>query len=156
MELYKRKNRVFWAVILLCGIAAFAYLAQAGTGENVKALVGESVPPSNNQPSFTVGTSDDLNTSGLFFKMMFMVLLVVALGAAAIYLSKRLLPKLNLPGKMIQVSETIHIGPRRAIHLIKVGKQTLLIGSTNDNITKLADLTGLSETDLTADQKDGN
>jgi flagellar biosynthetic protein FliO len=156
MELHKRKNRVFLAVILLCGIAAFAYLAKAGTGENAKALAGESVPLSNNQPSFTVGTGDNLDTSGLFFKMMFMVLLVVALGAAAIYLSKRLLPKLNLPGKMIQVSETVHIGPRRAIHLVKVGKQTLLIGSTNDNITKLADLTGLSETDLAADQKDNN
>jgi flagellar biosynthetic protein FliO len=86
-----------------------------------------------------------------------MVLLVISLGAAVIYLSKKLLPRLNLPGKRIQVSETVHLGPRKAIHLIKIGKQTLLIGSTNENITKLADVTDqLSEVDLPVNQTGDN
>jgi flagellar biosynthetic protein FliO len=70
-----------------------------------------------------------------------MVLIVVLLGVAVIYISKRLLPKMNLPGKKIQLTETIHIGPRKSIHLVKVGSKTLLIGSTNENITSLADVT---------------
>ncbi len=85
----------------------------------------------------------------LFFKTMFMVVLVAVLGAAAIYVSKKFLPKItNLPGKKIRVIETAHIGPRKMVHLLKIGNQRLLIGSTNESITKLADVTdALSETE---------
>ncbi len=153
---YKKKIRVFLAAILLCSGAAFAYLAQSGTGENTKALPGKSVSSSNSLPNLTVGSSDNLDTGGLFFKMMFMVLLVVALGAAAVYLSRKLLPRLNLAGKRIQISETVHLGPRKSLHLIKIGKQTLLIGSTNENITKLAEIPDLYEDDLPVNQKEDN
>ncbi len=74
--------------------------------------------------------------------MMFSVLLVVVLGAAAIYISKKYLPKItNLAGKDIRIVETIHLGPRKMLHVIKAGNRKLLIGSTNENITLLADLT---------------
>ncbi len=94
----------------------------------------------------------------MFFKMILMVLLVVVLGAAAIYLSKKLMPRFSrLPGKRIQICETVHLGPRKTLHLIKIGNQTLLIGSTNENITKLADLTGqFPEVDLPANPIDNN
>jgi flagellar biogenesis protein FliO len=36
--------------------------------------------------------------------------------------------------------ETVHLGPRKAVHLIDVGHRRFLIGSTNENVTKLADL----------------
>ncbi len=74
--------------------------------------------------------------------MMGSVVLVVVLGAVAIYASKRLAGKIaNLPGKKIKIVETAHLGPKKAIHLIRIGDLHLLIGSTNDNITKLADVT---------------
>ena len=74
--------------------------------------------------------------------MMVSVVLVVVLGAVAIYASKRLVGKIaNLPGKKIKIVETAHLGPRKAVHLLRIGDRCLLIGSTNDNITKLADLT---------------
>jgi len=82
------------------------------------------------------------STRELFFKMMVSVVLVVVLGAIAIYASKRLAGKIaNLPGKKIKIVETAHLGPRKAVHLLRIGDRCLLIGSTNDNITKLADLT---------------
>ncbi len=78
----------------------------------------------------------------LFFKMMVSVLFVVALGAAAIYVSKKFLPKItNLSSKEIRIAETVHLGPRKAVHLLEIGNRRLLIGSTNENITRLADLT---------------
>lgn len=78
----------------------------------------------------------------LFFKTMFMVVLVAVLGAAAIYVSKKLLPRItNLPGKEIRVVETVHLGPRKTLHLLRIGQQWLLIGSTNEEIRKLADVT---------------
>jgi len=94
-----------------------------------------------NDPNFSTRKGDKLSTQELFFKMMVSVLFLVALGAAAIYVSKRFLPKItNLPGKEIRITETVHLGPRKAVHLLEVGERRFLIGSTNENITRLADL----------------
>lgn len=71
------------------------------------------------------------------------VLFVLALFVVVIYISKKLLPKItNLSGKEIRIVETIHLGPRKAVHLLEVENRRFLIGSTNENITKLADLSG--------------
>jgi len=73
---------------------------------------------------------------------MLAVVLVIVLGAAAVYVSRKLLPRLaNRPGKEIRIVETAHLGPRRAVHLIEVGGRRFLIGSTNENIRKLAEVT---------------
>jgi len=106
-------------------------------------LTGESRSGSlfENDPNFSTRTGDKLSTRELFFKMMVSLLFLVALGAAAIYVSRRFLPKItNLPGKEIRIAETVHLGPRKAVHLLEIGNRRLLIGSTNENITRLADL----------------
>ena len=106
-----------------------------------------------NDPNFSGRPDGSAGNQELFFKMMLSVLFVVALGAAAIYVSKKFLPKItNLPGKEIRVVETVHLGPRKAIHLLEIGSQRLLIGSTNENITRLADLTS-TFTDLSAQEE---
>ena len=88
---------------------------------------------------------EPFDTKELFFKMMGAVLLVVALGIATIYISKRFLPKItNLPGKKIHILETVHLGPRKAVHLLQIGNQQLLIGSTSEGITALADVTDVT------------
>ena len=84
---------------------------------------------------------------------MLAVVFVIVLGAAAIYVSKRLLPKIaNRPSKEIRIVETVHLGPRKAVHLIEVGKRRFLIGSTNESIRELAEVTAgfpdLSEQDI--------
>lgn len=80
-----------------------------------------------------------LGNSELFFRMMLSVGLIVGLGAAAFYLSKRVLPKVaHAPGKEIHVLETAYLGPRKTLHLVEVGGQRLLIASTSDCITMLA------------------
>ncbi|MHC4641328.1 MAG: flagellar biosynthetic protein FliO [Planctomycetota bacterium] len=105
-------------------------------------------------PNFTAGANNGFGNQELFFKTMFMVVLVAVLGVAAIYASKKLLPRItNLPGKEIHVAETVHLGPRKTIHLLRIGGQWLLIGSTNENITKLADVTD-ALTDVSAQEMD--
>ena len=98
----------------------------------------------------------------LFFKTMFAVGLVIVLGVAAIYTSRKLLPRItNLPSKQIRILETAHLGHRCAVHLIEIGPpasqepnqqpphsaggRRLLIGSANESITTLADLTSALE-----------
>lgn len=96
----------------------------------------------SNDPNSSSSTSTGAGTRELFFKMMLSVLLVVGLGAAAIYASKKLMGRIaNLPGKRIKVVETAYLGPRKAVHLLRIGDLWILVGSTNENITKLAELT---------------
>ncbi len=153
MRLSKKKIVVFLLIIALCSSAGFVYSAQSDANESAKSLFDNSGSPNDSTPGFTLGSDDNRVDGELFFKMILMVLLVVVLGAGAIYLSKRFLPRFTrLSGKRIQVCETVHLGPRKAIHLIKIGTQALLIGSTNENITRLADVTDeLSEVDSPAE-----
>ncbi len=112
----------------------------------------------SSDPNLSAGSADGLNTRELFYKMMFSVLLVIALGVAAIYISKKFLPKItNLPGKKVRIVETVHLGQRKAVHLLQIGNRQLLIGSAGESITKLADITGDSAdglTDLSAQETD--
>jgi flagellar biogenesis protein FliO len=79
----------------------------------------------------------------IFYKMLLSVVVVIALGSGVVYVSKKVLPRFtNLPGKQIRIIETTHIAPRKGLHLVQVGVRRLLIASTNENITMLADVTG--------------
>ncbi|MHC4728838.1 MAG: FliO/MopB family protein, partial [Planctomycetota bacterium] len=109
-----------------------------------------------NDPKFLTNKNNGAGTRELFFKFMVSVLFLVALGAAGIYVSKRFLPKItNLSGKEIRIAETVHLGPRKAVHLLEVGERRFLIGSTNENITRLADLTS-TLTELSVQEIDNN
>ena len=158
MNLSKKKIVVFLLIITLCSGARFVYSAQSDANESTKSLFDNSGSSNDNRPNFTLGSDDNGVAGEFFFNMILTVLLVVVLGAAAIYLSKRFLPKFTrLSGKRIQVCETVHLGPRKAIHLIKIGKQAFLIGSTNENITRLADVTDdLSDVDLPTEPTGNN
>ena len=96
-----------------------------------------------NDPNYFNGS--DFNPGGAVFSIraVLSVVFVLALFIAAIYVSKKLLPKItNLTGKEIRIVETVHLGPRKAVHLLEIGNRRFLIGSTSENITKLADLPG--------------
>ena len=93
-------------------------------------------------PNFARAADMSLDSRGLFARMMLCILLVAGLAVGMLYVSKRVLPKVtNTPGKEIRVRETAYLGPRKALHLVEIGHHKLLIGSTNDSITSLADLT---------------
>ena len=104
-------------------------------------------------PDFAGKSGYGLGRWELFVRTMLAVVFVVVLGAAALYVSKKLLPKIaNRPSKEIRIVETVHLGPRKAVHLIEVGRRRFLLGSTNENIRKLAEVTAgfpdLSEHDI--------
>jgi flagellar biogenesis protein FliO len=59
-----------------------------------------------------------------------------------VYFSRRLGGKITrLSGKKVQVVETLYLGQRKAVHLIKIGRREILIGSTNENVNMIADVT---------------
>ena len=76
-------------------------------------------------------------------RFAYVVSVVVLLGVAAYYVTKKLLPKLAVTqGKNISIIESVHLGPHKQLHLIRIGEgRKLLIGSTTENINTLADVT---------------
>ena len=140
---YKKKRVTFLVMALIVGAILIACLDQSTADEQ---KITDSKSKTDflfaGDPNFTAGANNGLGNQELFFKTMLMVVLVAVLGVAAVYASRKLLPKItNLPGKEIHIAETVHLGPRKTVHLLRIGSQWLLIGSTNENITKLADVT---------------
>ena len=146
---YKKKIVASLVAVALCSAALVVCHAQSATAEPEKPLFDNSSSPLfAKDPNLIMKQPKNLSTQDLFFKMMFAVLLVVVLGVAAIYISKKFLPKIaNLSGREIRIVETVPLGPRKAVHLLKIGNQQLLIACTNENITKLADVTGMPKCD---------
>lgn len=100
---------------------------------------GETPSSFLNDPRLPPSAGGSLGNGELFFRMMLSVGLVIGLGGAALYLSKRVWPKVtHASGKEIHVLETAYLGPRKTLHLVEVGGQRLLIASTSDRITMLA------------------
>lgn len=148
-----KKNYLFIALTALCVFVLFLYSAGASSNNST---IQNKVSDSNQAPIYEPNKnifSDDFNFTGnssingteIFYRIMLSIVFVLILGAAAIFITKKYLPKIaKLQGKEIQVIETVHLGPRKSVHLIEIGKRRFLIGSTNENIRKLADLTDFS------------
>jgi flagellar biosynthetic protein FliO len=146
---YLKKNFVLTAAVAVCGCALFLCSAGSDSNEiknnkdinqNQKSRAKQTNGLFSNDNDFTGYSA--LNGTELFYKIMLAVVFVVALGAAAIFMTKRYLPKIaNLQGREIRIVETVHLGPRKSVHILKIGSRRLLIGSTNENISRLADLT---------------
>ena len=144
-------------IVLFCFLWLLLLSAQSGTNtteQNTSTTESSQTESSQSDDSLALKynflkTMDsntplltDSNNSELFYRTMLAVIIVIVLGVSAIYLTKKLLPKItNSSGKEIQIVETVHLGPRKSVHLIEIGNQRFLIGSTNENICKLADLT---------------
>jgi flagellar biosynthetic protein FliO len=129
----------------------FAALAVSGGFAAYAAQTGALATPANSSSPADTFLLNDPNLSNqrgavpgnreLLFRMMLATALVIVLAVAALYLSRRVLPKMARgAAKEIRVLETTYLGPRKALHLIQVGPHRFLIGSTNENISSLAQL----------------
>ncbi len=83
--------------------------------------------------------NEAVSTSTLFLNVFLKLGLVLLLiYGGAIYLRRRQNGHHLLHRKQIQVLETTHLSPHRALHLVKVGDHTYLIGATDHNIQLLS------------------
>ncbi|MBN2589564.1 MAG: flagellar biosynthetic protein FliO [Sedimentisphaerales bacterium] len=152
---YTKKNFLFIAIAMFCFFVLFLYSA----GANSNNITTQNQPYDSNQvsineakqtgtlfPNDTSFTGDSaISGTDIFYKILLSIIFVLILGAAAVFMTKKFFPNIaKLQGKEIKVVETVHLGPRKSVHLIEIGKRRFLIGSTNENIRKLADLTEFS------------
>jgi flagellar biosynthetic protein FliO len=164
---FKKKILLFLVTVAMGGIVLVICSAQPDTN----GVESEKSKPDPNQSKTAAKSEDSLfaNDPNFFgrseynpvggefsFRAILAVLFVLALFVTAIYVSKKLLPKItNLPGKEIRIIETVHLGPRKAVHLLEIDNRRFLIGSTNENVSKLADL-GSDLMDLSAKETNYN
>lgn len=152
---FKKKIVVFLITVAMGGVVLVICSAQTATN----GIESDKPGPESNQHEENAGSGDgslivndqdffrksEYDTVGweLLVKAILAILFVLALFIAVIYVSKKILPKItNLPGREIRIVETVHLGPRKAVHLLEIENRRFLIGSTNESITKLADLSG--------------
>jgi flagellar biosynthetic protein FliO len=155
ISVLKRRIVVFAALLVLGGtvvlIGRSNSVTQPINQENIK--LNKGTTPMD-EGSFSKQFANNLGNQELFFKMTISIILVIVLGGLGLYLSKRFLPRItNAPGKEIHVLETAYLGSKKAVHLVEVGNQRFLIGSTEERITTLADVTETAP-DLTIQQQD--
>jgi len=132
------RKRIAALCLLLVVGGGWAGLASRYTGSAVRAQSTPGASAVASDPNIPTAAGMDLDSDGVIGRMILAVCIVLGLGAAAVYLSKRVLPRIAHPaGREIRVVETACLGPRKALHLIEVGGQRLLIGSSSDRITML-------------------
>ncbi len=151
---FKKKILVLLITVAMGGVVLVICSAQPATNgmesEESGLVSNQSKAATKSEDSLFANDQDffgksEYNPVGGEFSVraILAILFVLALFVAAIYVSKKLLPKIsNLSGKEIRIIETVHLGPRKALHLLEIDNRRFLIGSTNENITKLADLSG--------------
>lgn len=151
-ELKKKTVLLLTAVALGSGLLVVCFGQSESEPEKTAPDSSQSEEQTSKQGDSLFGEDSDFfrefsydSDKGVYSTVIRAVLFVVVLGAAAYYVSKKLLPKItNLPGKEVRVVETVYLGPRKAVHVLEVGSRRLLVGSTNENITKLADITDIT------------
>ena len=81
--------------------------------------------------------------TGLMWQMLAAALVVLAVGALALFVVKRILPRIRYAShKRISVLETAYLGSRKAVHLLQVGSVKLLVASSPEGVVRLDDVTG--------------
>lgn len=127
--------------IIVLSLAALASFVVAAPNEPLHSASPLSDSILARDPNFPIGADRQFNTGGIYWRMMLAVLLVLVLGIAAYYVSKKLSGKIiNLPNRQIKLVETLYMGSRKALHLIKVGNKSFIIGTTPTTITRITEL----------------
>ena len=78
------------------------------------------------------------NRPGQWMRSVLALFMVLALAIGLLWGMKRFMPGFNrMGGRHVRIVETTMLAPNRSLHLIEVGRQRLLIGSTREHITLL-------------------
>jgi flagellar biosynthetic protein FliO len=138
-----RKTIILLGLLLVAG--GFCAAAMSRQTDSVK-QTENILKTQAKDVNFPFAGGEQFKAGELFYKMVFAVLVVVALAIGVMYFLKKLLPKIaRLPAKQIRIVETVSLGQHRNIYLVEVSGRRLLIGGTNETITRLADLSEPAE-----------
>ncbi len=153
-------------ILVLAGLLAFCIAGQVllrpTLGSSEAALSDSSETPAEADgrqehppESDTAEVADDTVPlqSELLRQFFYMIGFVALIGIGAWLVCRKMSGRWHSGGgRTIQLGETVRMGPRKAVHLIHVGKKTFLVGSTADRLSLLADVS--DSVDQTGNQSD--
>ncbi len=84
--------------------------------------------------------ASDGDRGDVLWQMLAYVVVILVIGGAAIVLTKKLRPRIGGRSQEVSVLETVYLGPRKAIHLVRVGDQRFLLGGSREKISMLAEV----------------
>ena len=146
------KNVVISLAVSLLLTGTVAAAAEVAPNEPVRQAAQPNDSIFAREPNFAFGTNQQFDTGGIYLRMVLAILLVFALGVAAYYVSKRLGGKIsNITGRQIKLVETLYLGSRKTLHLIKVGDRSIIVGTTPTTVTRIAELGSNSKDSSTQD-----
>ena len=150
------KKRILLLGLLLVLSIAGQILLRPCLGESSSPALASpdaSAPPSgvlSTEPEFSRDTPE--LQSQLLRQFFYMLGFVALIGVGAWWVCRKLsCGYARSGGQVVRLGETVRMGPRKAVHLIHIGKKTFLVGSTSDNLCLLADVS-----DSVMDAKDGS
>jgi flagellar biosynthetic protein FliO len=101
------------------------------------------------------GSTRGASTSDVWGRILLSILLILVLGAAAWYAVKRFGPKVAAGrGGRMSVQETVYLGPKKALHLVRIGSQEFLLGSSSERVSLLSEVKPPQEFRLPDDVRD--
>jgi flagellar biogenesis protein FliO len=122
--------------------------------------LSESMPASTSAPGLNFReTGDGLGMLGkpasdvgsMFWRALASIIVIGVLLWVGVKAFKKLMPGISTTrGKNISVQETLFLAPGKAVHLLKVGDRSLLLASSRDALSLLADVTGAVKADESA------
>jgi len=136
------KKRLILLGILLAASIAGQLLLRPCLGES-KTTVNPA-PTTDTLKTWTPNTDRSVDSLGgkLTTRFLLMLSFIAVAGFAVWWLLKKMNnPWLASKNGQLELIETMHLGPRKAVHVIRAGQKQVLLASGNDGIRFLCDLT---------------
>ncbi len=149
------KKRMIWVGILLVICLAGQWLLRLGlaAGESADSQISSPLNEPSGESSQSKTQNPDILHRQLVRQLISMILLIALFGAGLWWLARRYSKGLMTgKGKLISMTETIPLGPRKMVHVLQAGSRKLLLSSTPDSIRFLADITDAFEPPASANE----
>jgi len=89
-----------------------------------------------------LGSRSGDDAGDMLRRMMAYTLVILVLGGLALLVVKKVLPKLGATqGRNIAVLETVYLGPKKSLHLLRVGTRRFLVAGSRDEVSLLGEVT---------------
>ena len=91
----------------------------------------------------TLEDDPDRGPGAVLRRMMAYTLVILVLGGVGLFVVRKLLPRLGATQgkKHISVLETVYLGPKKSLHLLRVGAQRFLVAGSRDGVSMLGEVT---------------
>jgi len=143
------------SVIAISAVLLLAVLGLLFVRTDYVAADHNSVLADQTQETLDGNTTAQLGSSTSVMPSLFRIVcaLVVVIGSiyGGLYLLKKMMGKRYAGARHLgnlEVLETIHIAPRKTVTLLRVGEKSVLVGSTEGNMSLLSELDNAETTKL--------